>query len=47
VHGQLLFDRLDDFFSGVARLFTTGSLGGLRIVARTAEKPAPVAPEAP
>jgi cyclopropane fatty-acyl-phospholipid synthase-like methyltransferase len=32
VHGQALFDGLDDFFSGVARLFASGSLGGLRIV---------------
>ena len=38
VHGQALFDGLDDFFSGVARLFASGSLGGLRIVARTPQE---------
>lgn len=37
VHGVELFDRLDDFLSGVARLFAGGSLGGLRITARTSE----------
>lgn len=39
VHGQSVFDRLDDFFSGVARLFASGSLGGLRIAARAIQEP--------
>jgi hypothetical protein len=33
VHGDEIFATLDRFFSTVQRLFESGSLGGLRIVA--------------
>jgi sarcosine/dimethylglycine N-methyltransferase len=34
VHGGAAAERLDTFFSTVARLFASGSLGGIRIAAR-------------
>jgi len=36
VHGQDLFDALDDFYATVDGLFAGGNLGGVRIVARRA-----------
>jgi hypothetical protein len=33
VHGAVIAERLEGFFSTVARLFASGSLGGVRIVA--------------
>jgi hypothetical protein len=35
VHGEEIFATLDRFFTTVQRLFESGSLGGLRIVATT------------
>ncbi|HEY6362577.1 MAG TPA: methyltransferase domain-containing protein [Vicinamibacterales bacterium] len=36
IHGAATAERLEAFFSTVARLFASGSLGGIRIVARRA-----------
>jgi hypothetical protein len=33
VHGAVIAERLERFFATVARLFVSGSLGGVRIVA--------------
>lgn len=38
VHGDATYATLDDFFSGVARLFASGCLGGVRFSARVTQK---------
>ena len=34
VHGEPIYTRLDTFYTVVLRLFGSGSLGGVRVVAR-------------
>ena len=33
VHGRLVFDALDEFYTTMDRLFAGGNLGGVRVVA--------------
>jgi hypothetical protein len=36
VHGAEIFEQMDEFFTGVARLFGNGVIGGVRIIATRA-----------